>query len=207
MSEKRPYHHGDLRRVVIETAEQMLEESNGWQFTLREVARRADVSHAAPYRHFPDKGSLLLELALRGFDQLTLDMGTAASQGHPSVRAEFLALAGAYIAFGEKNPSRYRLMFSSEAGAPHMAHLSERAMSSLLLLKDLLTRGTATGEFRPQPLPEQVAACWAQVHGITMLSIEGLLFPEKVGSSPIKTALDTLLNGLATSPRSASDTP
>lgn len=205
MNEKRPYHHGDLRRVVIETAEQMLEESHGWQFTLREVARRANVSHTAPYRHFPDKGSLLLELALRGFDQLTLDMSAAVSRGHASVRSEFLALAGAYISFGERNPSRYRLMFSSEAGELHMAHLSERAMAALTVLKDLLTRGTETREFRHQPLPEQVAACWAQVHGITMLSIEGLLLPEKVGSTPVTTALDTLLNGLASLPSTAPD--
>ena len=57
MQEKsaRPYHHGDLKRVVIETAQDMLREDKGWQFTLREVARRAGVSHAAPYKHFPDK--------------------------------------------------------------------------------------------------------------------------------------------------------
>ena len=73
MQEKspRPYHHGDLKRVVIETAQDMLRENKGWQFTLREVARRAGVSHAAPYKHFPDKSALLAELATLGFDELT----------------------------------------------------------------------------------------------------------------------------------------
>ena len=66
----RPYHHGDLRRTVIETAMAMLHEDKGWQFTLREVARRAGVSHAAPYKHFPDKAALLSEMALIGFDRL-----------------------------------------------------------------------------------------------------------------------------------------
>ena len=66
----RPYHHGDLKRVVIETAQAMLREDKGWQFTLREVARRAGVSHAAPYKHFPDKSALLAELAMLGFHQL-----------------------------------------------------------------------------------------------------------------------------------------
>ena len=66
----RPYHHGDLKRVVIETAQAMLREDKGWQFTLREVARRAGVSHAAPYKHFPDKSALLAELAALGFHQL-----------------------------------------------------------------------------------------------------------------------------------------
>src|SRR5215813_13027360 len=67
---ERPYHHGDLKRVVIETAQDMLRKEKGWQFTLREVARRAGVSHAAPYKHFPDKGALLTELVIQGFEQL-----------------------------------------------------------------------------------------------------------------------------------------
>lgn len=197
MSEKRPYHHGDLRRVVIETAEQMLDESRDWQFTLREVARRANVSHAAPYRHFPDKAALLLELALRGFEQLHRDMDAATTPRPSSERAEFTAAALAYIAFGEKNPSLYRLMFSRDAGDPQVAHLGERAMAALGVLTDLLARGQQSGTFKSQPLTEQVAACWAQVHGLTMLSIEGLLMPEKVGQTPVQAALDTLLEGLA----------
>ena len=66
----RRYHHGDLRRTIIETAQDMLREDKGWEFTLREIARRAGVSHAAPYKHFPDKSALLTELAKIGFDQL-----------------------------------------------------------------------------------------------------------------------------------------
>ena len=66
----RPYHHGDLRRAIIETALDMLRTEKDWQFTLREVARRAGVSHAAPYKHFPDRTALLVELAMIGFDRL-----------------------------------------------------------------------------------------------------------------------------------------
>lgn len=67
---QKAYHHGDLRRAIIETALDTLQEQQGWQFTLREIARRANVSHSAPYRHFPDKAALLHELALIGFDRL-----------------------------------------------------------------------------------------------------------------------------------------
>ena len=76
----RPYHHGDLRRTVIDTAIAMLDERAGPQFTLREVARRAGVSHAAPYKHFPDKAALLTEIALIGLDRLR-DALRAASLG------------------------------------------------------------------------------------------------------------------------------
>ncbi|MFO1206277.1 MAG: TetR/AcrR family transcriptional regulator [Burkholderiales bacterium] len=196
MQDHKPYHHGDLRRVVVETAAAMLREDKGWQFTLREVARRAGVSHAAPYKHFPDKASLLLELALRGFDQLSEEMKAAITPRPRSLRKEILAAAGAYIAFGVNNPSLYRLMFSSDAGDPHVSHLSERAMAALGVLMDLLARGQQSGALKRRPLPGQAAACWAQVHGITMLSIEGLLMPEKVGTAPVKAALDTLLEGL-----------
>lgn len=196
MSDKRPYHHGDLRRVILETAEQMLQESLGWQFTLREVARRAEVSHTAPYRHFPDKEALLLELALRGFERLNEVMQAATTPQPASVRDELLAAADAYIAFGMRHPSLYRLMFSREVGDVASAHLSERAMAVMDQLLNLLSRGQEAGVFQRQPLPGLVAACWAQVHGLTLLNIEGLLLPEKVGLAPVQAALHTLLRGL-----------
>ena len=195
-TDERPYHHGDLRRVIVETAEAMLREDKGWQFTLRELARRAGVSHAAPYKHFPDKASLLLELALRGFDQLTRETKAALTPRPRSARKELQAVAGAYIAFGVNHPSLYRLMFSSDAGDPHVAHLSERALAAMGVLVDVLGRGQQSGAFRRRPLPGQAAACWAQVHGLTMLSIEGLLMPEKVGTAPVQAALETLLEGV-----------
>ena len=90
----RPYHHGDLRRALIETAMGMLHEDRGWQFTLREVARRAGVSHAAPYKHFPDKAALLAEMALVGFDSLRQALTTAKPRRPKALRDEFLATTG-----------------------------------------------------------------------------------------------------------------
>ena len=112
----RPYHHGDLRRVIVDTAAKMLVEEKGWQFTLREIARRVGVSHAAPYKHFPDKDALLAELAVQGFEQLGRDMVAAITPQSRSVIKAFKAAALAYIEFGVQNPALYRLMFSSEAG-------------------------------------------------------------------------------------------
>lgn len=192
----RPYHHGDLRRVVIETAGRMLREDRGWEFTLREVARRAGVSHAAPYKHFPDKRALLVELAIQGFEQLGRAMTAAATPRPRSSRKEVLAVANAYVQFGVANPALYRLMFSSEAGDPSSVHLNERVLRTFGVLLDVLERGQQAGAFRKRPLPGQAAACWAQVHGLTMLSIDGLLLPEKVGGNPVNAALATLLEGL-----------
>ena len=192
----RPYHHGDLRRVIVETAASMLSEENGWQFTLREVARRAGVSHGAPYKHFPDKDALLAELALRGFDQLGEQMRAAVTSTPRSVRKAILAVAHAYIKFGLGNRSLYRLMFTASGAATQGIQLSERALATMGVLLELLQRGQQSGVFKRKPVQGQAAACWAQVHGLTMLSIDRMLVPEKVGDAPVEAALGTLLEGL-----------
>lgn len=194
---ERPYHHGNLRQALIDTASAMLRDDRSWQFTLREVARRAGVSHAAPYKHFPDKAALLSELAQRGFEQLEAETRAAISSRQRSARKAFKAAAQAYIDFGTRNPSLYRLMFSAEAGDVETTHLGARAMSALGVVIELLQRGQACGEFRQRPVQGQAAACWSMVHGIVVLSIEGLLHPSKVGEDPIRAALETLLEGLA----------
>jgi AcrR family transcriptional regulator len=190
----RPYHHGDLRRAVIETAMGMLHEDKGWQFTLREVARRAGVSHAAPYKHFPDKAALLAEMALTGFDRLR--EATAKPRRPSAFRDEFFAIGRAYVRFGMSNPALYRLMFSRNAGTAAEVHLSERALAAFGTVIVLLERGQAEGILRKRDVRGQAAACWAQMHGITMLTIDGLLLPEKVGPNALDAALTTLLEGL-----------
>ncbi|MCA0175942.1 MAG: TetR/AcrR family transcriptional regulator [Proteobacteria bacterium] len=196
----RPYHHGDLRRALIETALTLLAEEQGWQFTLREVARRVGVSHAAPYKHFPDKGALLAALAVQGFEQLGRELRAAGEPPSRSVLAAFRAAASAYMQFGLRNPALYRLMFSAEAGDAASVHASERVLQTLGVLVDLLARGQQAGVFRRRPVQAQVAACWAQMHGLTLLAIEGLLLPQKVGAKPLEAALATLLEGLQAPP-------
>ncbi|MDT4835801.1 hypothetical protein FQZ97_694760 [compost metagenome] len=196
MSTDRPYHHGDLKRVIMDTAMNMLREGAGWQFTLREVARRAGVSHAAPYKHFPDKNALLAELTMVGFEQLRSTLLVAVTPRPATVREEFQVAAGAYVQFGLDNPSLYRLMFAA-GDATANVHLSERVLGTLGVLLEMLERGQVAGEFKARSVQGQAAACWAQVHGITMLSIDGMLMPEKVGESPVQAALSALLEGLA----------
>jgi AcrR family transcriptional regulator len=193
----RTYHHGDLRRAVIDTAMAMLHEDKGWQFTLREGARRAGVSHAAPYKHFPDKAALLAEMALLGFDRLRQALTAAKRQRPKSLRDEFFAMARAYVRFGTSNPALYRLMFNVEADKPADVHLNERALAAFGSLIELLQRGQADGVLRRRDVRGQAAACWAQLHGITLLTIAGLLLPEAVGPNPLEAALVTIFEGLA----------
>lgn len=192
----RPYHHGDLRHALIDTALAMLAADQNWAFTLREVARRTGVSHAAPYKHFRDKEALLRELARIGFVQLGQSMAQAMSADTFSVREKFVAAAQACIDFAIHNPGLYRLMFSSDADKTIDSQLHDAAMNTFGRLLRLLEEGQRDGSFRPIAMSAQAAASWAQVHGLAMLAINHQLLEEKVGVAPIPAALEVLLDGM-----------
>ena len=74
-TQERPYHHGDLRRAIVKAALEILKETRSLDFSLRELARRAGVSHNAPYKHFADKRELLAAVSAAGFEMLTTTHG------------------------------------------------------------------------------------------------------------------------------------
>ncbi|WP_408873110.1 TetR/AcrR family transcriptional regulator [Gluconobacter roseus] len=195
-TKERPYHHGDLRRALIDTALAMLATDQNWTFTLREVARRTGVSHAAPYKHFRDREDLLRELARLGFVQLGESMTQAMSLIQSSVREQFIAGAQACIDFALCNAGLYRLIFSADADKSMDPDLHAAAMKTFSILLQLLEQGQKDGSFRPIAIDALAAASWAQVHGLAMLAINGQLLEEKVGSEPVLAALNVLLDGM-----------
>src|SRR5215203_6786850 len=108
--DERPYHHGDLPRAIVKAAHKILSETQGMEFSLRELARRAGVSHNAPYKHFADKRELLAAVSAAGFEMLTKRMARANAEGGDA-RAQLFAMLRAYIDQGLENPALYRLMF------------------------------------------------------------------------------------------------
>jgi AcrR family transcriptional regulator len=193
---KKPYHHGDLRRALIDTALTMLDEDKGWQFTLREVARRAGVSHAAPYKHFPDKAALLAELADHGFSKFREALLTARPSAPVSLRDEFLEMSRAYMQFGAANPNLYELMFSADARQAVTVDMSPEAEAALNVLIQLIAQGQQAGWLRGRDVRAQAVACWAQLHGLTLLTINGFLKLENVGPEATTAALNVLLEGV-----------
>src|SRR5450631_4136222 len=109
-TDARPYHHGDLRRAIVKAALEILRETQSLEFSLRELARRAGVSHNAPYKHFADKRELLAAVSAAGFEALTKRMGREIT-GHGDARARLFAVLRAYIRHGVENPALCRLMF------------------------------------------------------------------------------------------------
>jgi AcrR family transcriptional regulator len=168
-----PYHHGDLRRALIDTALRMVTKEGAWNFTLREVARRAGVSHAAPYNHFEDKLALLAEVAALGFQALRRRMETAARRQPRSSRQALTGIAIGYIRFGIEHPAHYRLMFGPDlAERGHQPTLDEAADATFAVLTSTLERGQAAGEVRRGSVPDQAVASWSLVHGLTTLLID-----------------------------------
>lgn len=190
------YHHGDLRRALIDTALEMLAEDNGWQFTLRELSRRAGVSHTAAYKHFPDKAALLAELALLGFEQLRTALLAARPAAPATLRDEYLGMSHAYLQFGASHPNLYQLMFSADARVSTNASLTDRGAAALGVFTELITRGQRDGWLKNRPVRHQAGAGWAQLHGLVLLTIDGLLGPDTVGPDASEAAIAVLLEGL-----------
>jgi AcrR family transcriptional regulator len=167
-----PYHHGDLRRALIDTALAMVTEEGTWNFTLREVARRAGVSHAAPYNHFADKSALLAEVAALGFQALRREMEEVARRPRSS-RQALITIAVAYVRFGVEHPAHYRLMFGPElAEEERYPVLQQASDATFAVLTSALERGQAAGEVRPGSVRDQALAAWSLVHGLTTLLID-----------------------------------
>lgn len=175
-----PYHHGDLRRALIDTALQLVSEEQDWTFSLRELARRAGVSHHAPYNHFADKLDLLAATAAVGFERLR-DGLRGATLGIDDPEVLLVAIARTYVRLGLANPALYRLMFGpalSEAGSADRPPVAKLAgAQARAVLEEVILRGARAGVFRvlpddPQDVGLTALSVWSATHGLTMLAID-----------------------------------
>lgn len=173
------YHHGDLRTTLVDAAVRLVRREGAARVSLREIAREAGVSHAAPYHHFDDREALLAEVAVLGFQ----DLGSALRKGAQAYAdsAPLIRLQGAgvaYIEFAVGNPEIYRLMFggllSDRKGYPALEAAANAAFDVLV---ELLGRGGQAARSSTDVNPVALAT-WATVHGLGSLMIEGLLSQE-----------------------------
>ncbi len=170
----------DLRTRLIAAALASLE--RGEEIGLRAVAREAGVSAMAPYRHFSDKAALLTAVVVRGFDDLREDL--LAADACPEARDALVAQGEAYIAFARAHPTLFRLMFAGHDGGP--PPVEDNAYG-------VMVRRVA--QLAPADLEAATLACWAVVHGLATLALDGGL---PTGGSPHeRTALMLVISGLA----------
>jgi AcrR family transcriptional regulator len=196
----RGYHHGDLRNALIIAGRAILAEEGSAGLDLRKVARRAGVSHAAPYRHFPDKQALLVAIAEDGFQELYRQLAAAQSQAERAAIAQLGAIGRAYLAFALDRPAHMREMFSGLT-LERQAHPSLYAASkqSFGLLTATIAAGQASGEIRAGDPTELAITIWSLIHGVTMLLLERQIAMDADAADVgglIQGALQQLYNGL-----------
>jgi AcrR family transcriptional regulator len=166
----RPYHHGDLRPALLNAAVEAIGQAGPAAMSLREVARRAGVSHAAAAYHFGDKAGLLTAIAAQGYRMLTEDL-----QNARAARLSFLEVGVAYVRFAVSHRAHFEVMYRPELYRPGDPEVREARAAAAVLLY-----GTAS------PTAGQLtagAAAWSLVHGLATLWLNRNL-PSQLGSDP-----------------------
>jgi AcrR family transcriptional regulator len=181
------YHHGDLRAACLNAALELLEESGSAALSIRAVARRAGVSPAAPYRHYPDREAILSAAAVIGYHDLATDL--AAAHPAPTTPDELSAVALAYVRFAMRRPALFRVMFAEPCDPTSPERVAATVAISGYL--DTLVRHAF-----PDADPAAMStAVWALVHGLAFLCLDGKLdtaTPEAL-TGRVRATIHTLL--------------
>ncbi len=176
----RSYHHGNLRRALLDEALATIRTEGVEGVTLRDIGARLGVSRTALYRHFADKRALLAAVATEGFRMLRQQLVGAWDEGGRG-DAAFHAMGVAYVRFAVENPAHYRVIFGGfvdpRAKEPELATEAQGAFQALV---DAVTSLQRDGVFLDDDPVHMATYSWTLVHGIAMLAIDGQL-PEPIG--------------------------
>ena len=202
--EPRPYHHGNLREALLAAAEHLLEQHGLQGVTLREVARVAGVSHAAPYHHFAGLDALLAAVAERSFTQLGEAIALAAQAREP--REGLLRICEAYVAHACAHPAQFRLMFgpmlARKSEFPEFAEAALGAFVQVLAVAEASAPGKGAA---------MALSGWSLAHGFAHLAIDGALedlpVPVQGDAATARSLAQWLLGGDAAAPRAKAKQP
>lgn len=166
--ESRPYHHGDLRRALVEAARRLLEAEGPSALSLRAVAREAGVSPAAPYHHFKDKAELLDAVAREGWEILNHQMAEARKAAVGPHKLTALGIA--YVCFARDNPALYRVMYDAARDKDMLPEdMAEGEESGYCQVRDTLIEfgADATDDIN---LELSTVAAWCSAHGLAEMA-------------------------------------
>jgi AcrR family transcriptional regulator len=196
-----PYHHGNLRPVLVDTAVELARTTGPDGVVLREVARRAGVSHNAAYRHFDDRAALLLEVSDRAMAELEQAMQTridAVTLRDPTARAtERLRETGrAYVDFALREPGLFAVAFTAPE-APRPPDGGDLT-GPYAVLNAVLDELVECGAMPPGRRKGADVGCWAMVHGYAELHVHGPLreLPPEIRRAMLEVVLDLVQRGL-----------
>jgi AcrR family transcriptional regulator len=166
------YHHGDLPSAVLRTTVALIEQRGGVEFTMREVADAAGVTHPAVYRHFADKRALLVRIALEGYGLLASDMKAEVDlqAGRSSIAK---SVAAVYVAFAVEHPAHFRVMFGPRLNRDEQYPELEAAVTGSYAGLFAAMGGSGTGMSADnRKAHDRSFALWSLVHGYAMLVLD-----------------------------------
>lgn len=194
---RRSYHHGNLRRALLDEALATIRAEGVDGLTLRGIGARLGVSRSALYRHFADKHALLTAVATEGFRTLREQLVEAWESGGRN-DAAFRAMGVSYIRFAVSNPSHYRVMFGGFVAQPtHDPELAAEGETAFIALVNALAALQREGVMRDDDTLLMAQHVWALVHGIAMLAIDGQLRDPHALDDLVRYALERLHGGIA----------
>jgi AcrR family transcriptional regulator len=193
------YHHGDLRNALVEAGRAVARDVGEEALTLREVARRAGVSHTATYNHFSSKLELLREIAMRAFAEFTERLDEASTADG---REALEHMGAAYVRFALDHAVEFGFMFNRELCRPpgEPDELKDTSIRSQEVLRRTLASLQAAGHIRADDLEQQVLAVWSQIHGLTTIVLEAPGFagmPVEVAEDLARSGIRRMLDGLS----------
>jgi AcrR family transcriptional regulator len=171
---RKNYHHGDLKNALIKVGIQILSKEGLGGLSLRRVAKKAGVSHTAPYAHFADKQALIAAISTEGYHQLYVQLTAAVETNHVNPQNMLVEVGWAYVQFALKDPELFKVMFSGvieqEKDYPDFREISQK---NFQLLLGIIKTYQETGLLAPEPVDLVAVRLWSVVHGFIMLLLEG----------------------------------
>jgi AcrR family transcriptional regulator len=168
------YHHGDLKNALIRAGADILAKEGLGGISLRKVAKRAGVSHSAPYAHFKDRQSLIAAISTEGFRQLYEQLNAAFYAHADDPEAQLVESAWAYIQFALNNADTFKIMFSGvlekEKDYPSFVEISGKTFERVVKIVQVCQHAGVLGQ---APSELVAVSLWGQVHGIISLVLEG----------------------------------
>jgi AcrR family transcriptional regulator len=174
MPRQRAYHHGNLREALLDASIRLIAEVGLSGFPMREVARRAGVSHNAPYRHFRDKDELLAAVGAQGFRELTAAMLEAA-KSKPTALDRLKHSGLAYVSFALRRPEHFTVMFDVPASKTHYPECNAEGEQAFGTLVAFIEAAQREGQLPPGDTRTRALMAWSLVHGIAKLAVAGRL--------------------------------
>jgi AcrR family transcriptional regulator len=195
---RKNYHHGDLKNALIRAGIEILAKEGLEGLSLRKVAKKAGVSHTAPYAHFADKQALIAAISTEGFRRLydQLAAAVAAHQGNP--QAMLFEAGWAYVQFAQSDPAHFKIMFSGmieqEKDYPEFRGMT---LKNFGLLVSLVKTCQEAGLLAPGPEDLVAVRLWSLVHGFILLLLEGQISHTLLDRMSIRELLFFMLNEIA----------